>query len=259
MGIPYKIIELDTIDSTNDYAKRLLSSTEHFTIISARNQTFGRGQRGNVWKSNTGENLLFSIVLKFGANDFNLEIPASSQMAISCITALSVVNVLESLHIKAKIKWPNDVYIGDRKVCGILIENSINGSFLASSIVGVGINVNQIDFDDDIPNPISIAQSCGSRQNTEYILHVFLNEFDRLLNQFASCRIDYDRLREIYVDHLWQLNTVRDFIDRRSYPEESFTGMIRGILPDGRLLIETAGKTRRFAFNEVSYFRIDNL
>ena len=259
MVIPYKIIELDTVDSTNDYAGRILSSIGHFTVIRARNQTSGRGQRGNIWKSNAGENLLFSVVLKYGGDDSDLCIPASSQMAISCMTAMSVVNVLESLNIRAKIKWPNDVYIDDRKVCGILIENSINGSFLASSIIGVGINVNQIDFDDDIPNPISIAQCCGSYQNIEDILLVFLNEFDRLLTQFASDRIDYERLRDMYVGHLWQLNRPREFVDRKSFPEESFTGMIRGILPDGRLMIETNGETREFAFNEVSYLRTDNL
>ena len=259
MGIPYKIIELDVVDSTNDYAKRILSSIGHFSVIRARSQTSGRGQRGNVWKSNAGENLLFSIVLKFGTDDSNLQIPASWQMAISCITALSVVNMLESLHIRAKIKWPNDVYIGDRKVCGILIENSVNGGFLASSIIGVGINVNQIDFDDDIPNPTSIARCCGSYRNMEDVLLVFLTEFDRLLTQFASGRIDYERLREMYVHHLWQLNTERGFIDRKSFPGVSFIGMIRGILPDGRLMIETNGETREFAFNEVAYLRTDNL
>lgn len=259
MRMPYKIIELDTVDSTNNYAKRELLGIENRTVIKALSQTSGRGQRGNVWKSDAGRNLLLSVVIKYNSDNCNFQIPASSQMAISCMTALSVVKALESLHIEARIKWPNDIYIGDRKVCGILIENSINGSLLSSSIIGVGINVNQLDFDDDIPNPISLAQCTGLSYDIDEVMLVFLHEFDKLLTQFAYGRMDYELLRSIYTEHLWQLNRTREFIDRRSPQVTPFTGMIRGILNDGRLVIETDGGTREFAFNEVSYLRTNSV
>lgn len=253
MGQSYNIIELDTIDSTNDEAKRRLSEIEHFTVISAKNQILGRGQRGNIWKSNNGENLLFSVVLKFNSFWSSLQIPASSQMALSCITALSVVKTLESLNVESKIKWPNDIYIGDKKVCGILIENSISGTNLSSSIIGVGINVNQTEFDDDIPNPISISQCIGSVLSTEAILSVFLNIFEDYLIRFTLGEINYKWLRELYIEYLWRLNATTEFIDKRSSTEKSFIGKIRGILPNGKLLIETDGEILEFAFNEVSY------
>ena len=251
MECSYTIIELDTIDSTNEEAKRKLSDIGHFTVISAKNQTSGRGQRGNTWKSNNGENLLISIVLKY--KESTLQIPASSQMVLSCITALSVVKTLESLNIEAKIKWPNDIYIGDKKLCGILIENLISGMYLSSSIVGIGVNVNQRYFEEDIPNPISIAQCIGIDMSVETVLSTLLNVFESYFVRFATGEINYAELRELYVGYLWHLNLTTEFIDKRFSHEETFSGEICGILPSGKLMIETKGEIREFSFNEVSY------
>ncbi len=208
----YNIIELDTVDSTNDEAKRKLAGVGHLTVITAKYQTRGRGQRGNEWKSREGENLLFSVVLKYAES--SLQMPASSQLALSGMVALSVVDMLESLNVQAKIKWPNDIYVGERKVCGVLIENSVCGKYLSTSIVGVGINVNQTEFDEDIPNPVSIAQCIGRNISTEKVLTLFLNAFEDYLDHFASGEIDYERLCGLYVRRMLPWSAPENFLEK---------------------------------------------
>lgn len=208
----YNIIELDTVDSTNDEAKRKLAGVGHLTVITAKYQTRGRGQRDNEWKSREGENLLFSVVLKYAES--SLQMPASSQLALSGMVALSVVDMLESLNVQAKIKWPNDIYVGERKVCGVLIENSVCGKYLSTSIVGVGINVNQTEFDEDIPNPVSIAQCVGRPISTEKVLTLFMKAFEDYLDRFASGEIDYEELCGLYARRMLPWSAPEDFIEK---------------------------------------------
>ena len=127
-----------------------IDSLDNLSVVAVRCQTKGRGQRANTWETAPGQNLTFTIVLK------DLEILPSEQIAISQITALSVVEFLEMHGIGAKIKLPNDVYVGTKKICGILIENSLRGSHITWSIIGIGINVNQTVFPSSLPNPTSI-------------------------------------------------------------------------------------------------------
>ena len=153
----HDIIWLESTDSTNEEAGRRISDLDNLSVLSAVRQTEGRGQRGNSWSSNDGENLTFSIVLKYGNGEgFIPEIRAADQFAISEAAALAVVDLLASYDIEAKIKWPNDIYVGNRKICGILIENAIRGSYIANSIIGIGLNVNQQTFDPSLPNPTSM-------------------------------------------------------------------------------------------------------
>ena len=112
---------LERVDSTNDEARRHISDIDNLSVVSALSQTAGRGQRGNTWTSNAGENLMFSIVLKTPV------LMAEDHFALNEIAALSVADFLSTYGIKAEIKWPNDIYVGEKKICGILIENSFRG------------------------------------------------------------------------------------------------------------------------------------
>ena len=148
------IIWLDVAESSNDEARRAIDSLDNLSVVAVRCQTKGRGQRTNTWETAPGQNLTFSIVLK------DLVILPSEQIAISQITALSVVDFLALHGIEAKIKLPNDIYVGNKKICGILIENSICSNNMKWSIIGVGINVNQTTFPFSLPNPTSILLEC---------------------------------------------------------------------------------------------------
>ena len=117
------IIWIDTVDSTNDEAKRKIHSLSHLSVIAAYEQTSGRGQRGNIWSSEAGKNLTFSIIIKYGKDAYYDLIP-SNQFIFSKIASITVLDLLSKYGIKAEIKWPNDIYVNDKKIAGILIENT---------------------------------------------------------------------------------------------------------------------------------------
>ena len=146
-----KIKWFKTIDSTNNRIALDKEDLADKTVYMTDFQTAGKGQRGNGWESAKAENLLFSILFKPS------DILAENQFIISQAVTLGIVEYVRSKGITAKIKWPNDIYVNDRKICGILIENSVNGNNLVSSIVGIGFNLNQLTFSPDIPNPVSLS------------------------------------------------------------------------------------------------------
>ena len=159
MTIP-NIIWLKKVDSTNNEAKRRIGELGHMSVIAAREQTAGRGQRGNTWLSAPGMNLTFSIVLKHG-NEGLVDITTDKQVVINDIISKTIVEFLSRHGISAHIKLPNDIYVSDKKICGILIEHSVLGSSLVHSIIGVGLNVNQTIFDESLPNPTSMLLENG--------------------------------------------------------------------------------------------------
>lgn len=142
---------LKVTDSTNSEANRNASSADDMSVWFAEYQTAGRGQKGNVWESGTGLNLTFSILLK------PTNILATNQFIISQMVSAGIVDYLEGKGLDARIKWPNDIYVGNRKICGILIENRISGDKLSVSVVGIGLNLNQRVFSSDAPNPTSLV------------------------------------------------------------------------------------------------------
>ena len=195
------IIWLDVAESSNDEARKAIDSLDNLSVVAVRCQTSGRGQGTNSWESAPGENLTFSIVLK------DLDILPNQQIAISQITALSVVKFLELHGIDAKIKLPNDIYVGSRKICGILIENSLCGNKIRWSIIGIGINVNQTVFPTHLPNPTSILLETGihgpgvcRKINPEKGLGLDLNqlliEFHEIYSQYYHNHI----IRNNYLD-----------------------------------------------------------
>ena len=192
------IIWLERVDSTNDEARRHISEIDNLSVVSALEQTKGRGQRGNRWSSQPGENLTFSLVVK----DFRIK--ANEQSAISQATALSLVDLLSRHEIKARIKWPNDIYAGDEKICGILIENSLKGSAIDWSIIGIGLNVNQTAFPEDLPNPTSMKLCTGNSNpyNTREILEEFMGIFTGYYREYLNGNGALDRLEEQFVSNL---------------------------------------------------------
>ena len=151
----------DTVDSTNDEARRLIRDLDNLSVIAARCQTAGRGQGDHKWHSLPGENLTFSVVLKFGEQGL-APLAARDALTITETITLALRLYLEEKSISVRIKWPNDIYTGDKKICGILIENILHGSDIVSSIVGIGLNLNQTKFPADLPNPISVALMTGA-------------------------------------------------------------------------------------------------
>ena len=205
------ILWLDKAESSNDEARKAIDNLDNLSVIAARCQTKGRGQRTNTWLSNPNENLTFSIVLK------DLKILPSEQIAISQITALSVVDYLARHGISSKIKLPNDIYVGTKKICGILIEHSIRSNKIMWSIIGIGINVNQTVFPSSLPNPTSILLERDQTklvQDTNLDLDIQLEHFHKIFSsyytKYLSCRNE-TALTEL--DHLFKTQLLRfDFI-----------------------------------------------
>lgn len=150
-----KVRWVEVTGSTNADMALEKETLDDMSVIAAKFQTAGRGQRGNQWESRSGENLTFSILFK--PNDLMLH----EQFCISQVAALGIIDFLKNEGIEAKVKWPNDIYVGDKKICGILIENTSSDDKLSASIVGIGFNLNQKEFDSDAPNPVSLAMLTG--------------------------------------------------------------------------------------------------
>lgn len=242
------IIWYETLDSTNNEARRLLQDIGHTTVIAALEQTAGRGQRGNVWKSGAGMNLTFSILLKAGVDGFPA-MPADCQFVISEAVTLGICSFLETKGITTKIKWPNDIYADDRKICGMLIENTLSGRLLRNCIAGIGLNVNQTDFPEDLPNPVSMSAITGQTYDLASSLEDLTGE---IMKHIAMTGTAPELLREKYLDSLYRINARHRYTDMRSGKE--FTGIIRGITGDARLVVEMEdGSTDSFAFKEISY------
>ena len=208
----YEIIWHNSVDSTNDEARRHISELDNLSVLSALSQTKGRGQRGNSWLSEPGQNLLFSIILKYAGQDNSselLSVQAYDQQVISQITSLSVVDLLASHEIEARIKLPNDIYVANKKICGILIENSVIGKWMSTSIIGIGLNVNQIEFDKSLPNPTSMA-ICSEDGHPPFDIKSLLDEFMAIftgyLDRFCHITGGYNRLDKLFKAQLLQVD-----------------------------------------------------
>ena len=163
----FPLIDLKETDSTNRYLAQLCNQEQvaEYTIVRADYQTAGKGQRGNTWESERGRNLMFSFVL------YPTFLKASRQFLLSQLTALAVQETLDSWTEDIRIKWPNDIYWKEKKICGMLIENELSANGIARSIVGIGLNINQDDFRSDAPNPISLKQITGQEHDRTEILN----------------------------------------------------------------------------------------
>ena len=229
----------DELESTNSELLGHIQCYDNLTVIAARNQTRGRGQRGNTWLTEPGANLTFSILLKPEALD------AKDYMSITFLAAAAVRDFLVDEGIAAQVKWPNDIYVGKRKICGMLIENGLEGSRIAHSVIGIGLNLNQVCFHESLLNPTSMKLQTGRKFEPEKTLERLLSYFD------VHALAHVEELRLSYMHGLFQKDIPCRYRDVAS--GEEFTGIIRDVQSDGRLVMETAGETRLFSFKELSY------
>lgn len=217
----------------------ILPDSPHGYCVAAVSQTAGRGQRGNSWEAEPGKNLTFSICLRPDM------LPAARQFEISMSVAVTVCDFLRKLVDTPQwlcIKWPNDIYFSDRKLGGILIENSISGGLIERSVAGIGINVNQTRFLSDAPNPLSLIHITGLEMALEPLMQ---NLADRL----AECR---PCSVERYMQYLWRRDGMHPFRDTAS--GQIFSASVRTVMPDGRLILDDAdGHERSYYFKEVEW------
>ena len=235
------IYHLDITASTNDDARD--EKYREGDVVWADFQTAGRGQRGHLWHSRKGENLTFSAVLE------PIFVPIAEQFLVSEVVALSLVDMLSEYSIEAKIKWTNDIYVGDRKLVGILIEHSLSSNALRRTIVGVGINVNQREFDPSIPNPVSMAQLLDRELDAEEVLQCFLKHLQR---NYESLREGTkEELHDRYNALLYRKNEYYTY----ALPSgEKFRAKILGTAPSGALRLEDdKGKTKDYLFKEIEF------
>lgn len=243
MGKQVAIKWLEEVESTQDVLQKGISRYDNLSVVAARSQTAGRGQRGNSWLARKGENLTFSVLLKFGVGGFP-PFPASEQFRISEAVSSGVCDYLSSKGIDSRIKWPNDIYVRNKKICGMLIENTLNGSDIATSIVGIGLNVNQREFPPQLVNPTSMSQVTGE----EYDLELELE----LLTGFLFPDGEIKDSESSYWERLYRFGEFHQYTD--CLEGTVFEGRIVGVSPQGLLEVETRkGELKKFAFKEISY------
>lgn len=221
------IIKLNAIDSTNDFLKELMrdQSLENFTTVVAKSQSKGRGQMGTKWQSEDGKNLIMSTLIK------DLQLVIDDVFVLNCMVSVSVIDALKELNIpNLSVKWPNDIMSDNKKIAGILIENSIKPDSTFASVVGLGLNVNQERFD-DLPHASSLViQTKGN----EFDLDVILEKILCQLKQYSELIIGkkHEVLWQLYHDYLFKKNIPVVFEDAN---EKRFMGMISKVNQQGRL------------------------
>ncbi len=239
----FQMIELDSVTSTNDFLRNYHpQSPKRITMVTAEYQTAGRGSGDNHWESQRGKNLVFSLLVHPS------HIPASQMFVLSEVIALAVRQALSDFLPGFTIKWPNDIYHGDSKVCGMLIENELQGKLVRDCILGVGVNVNQTQFDSDAPNPASLASLLGHDIERRFVLEKIVEYFTRYYGWTEQHRAD--ELHQCYTSQLYRKGEQHVFCDA----EGDFQGTICDVEPTGHLIIvDEMGRNRRYAFKEVSY------
>lgn len=234
----------DEIVSTSTYIKENVAEFSHGDYVSASYQTAGRGQRGNSWESERGRNALFSVFLLPRA------IPPVKGFVLNHIVALAVIDVLNNvLHgNKVMIKWPNDIYVDDRKLGGILIESSMSSTCIDSAIVGIGLNVNQERFVSDAPNPVSLRQLTGNSYDVaELVDKIAL----RIVERYDAYGCGQNFYKE-YMSHLYRRGEWYEYVDSDGI---RFSARIVDVRDDGLLVVQTKedSRLRCFEFKTIKY------
>jgi BirA family biotin operon repressor/biotin-[acetyl-CoA-carboxylase] ligase len=222
-----KLIKLDAIDSTNEFLKGLSNKEdlENFTVVTAENQTKGKGQMGAVWNSEVGKNLIMSVLVKDFLTVINEIFNLNIAVATAVITALKKQNIPD-----LSIKWPNDILSANKKIGGILIENSIKSDGTILSIVGLGLNVNQTNFE-GLPKASSLAVVVGHELNKEELLSTIVTQLEVNVKESKQ---NPTSLRQQFVDLLFKKGEPMPFTNQK---EEKFMGIIQGISLIGKLQV----------------------
>jgi BirA family biotin operon repressor/biotin-[acetyl-CoA-carboxylase] ligase len=239
----FNIQKLDSTESTNKYCEALdLSQVGDFTCYWALEQTAGIGQRGNHWHSSSGKNLTFSLVLH------PIFLPADRQFKLTQALSLALVDFLSTLNFKlsVSIKWPNDIYVDGKKICGTLVSTRLQGTAIASAVCGIGLNINEREFPSWIPHPTSL--SILTRQ--EYDLETMLRQLLACIeHRYKSLKSGGDPEPE-YLAHLMNLHKSARYI----YNIQEITVSITGVDTHGRLLLTTTdGQRLSCGMKEISF------
>jgi BirA family biotin operon repressor/biotin-[acetyl-CoA-carboxylase] ligase len=246
MIIGSKLLFYENVSSTNTEASLLLKTgtPDEGTVIYTDFQNAGRGRQGNRWESEKGRNLLISIIL------YPESVSPDEQFIISMMASLAICDLLDNYFQGSKIKWPNDIYAGNDKIAGILIENSIMGEKTGSTVIGTGLNINQTDFPDVIPDPVSMKMITGVEYDRNLVMNQLLVSFDKRYRQLLYG--DRESLMNEYISRIYRLGEWHDYrADSRS-----FSGRITDVAASGKLRIEKKnGTTAEFAFKEVAYIK----
>ncbi|TRX36933.1 biotin--[acetyl-CoA-carboxylase] ligase [Flavobacterium sp. ZT3R18] len=223
-----KLIKLDAIDSTNEFLKGLSNKQEvqNFTVVTAETQLKGKGQMGAKWDSESGKNLIMSVLV----SSFLFEI--EDVFNLNVVVSLAVINVLESYNIpELSIKWPNDIMSANKKIGGILIENSIKGDGTITSVVGLGLNINQIQFE-NLPRASSLAVICNSNFDKEEILFKIVTKLEEMVPLYNEKAVS---IWEDYSEKLFKIGVPTAFSDENN---QNFMGIISGVSSIGKLKIQ---------------------
>ena len=254
----------DELPSTNDWAAHLVAQPQlesvftveqstiakikppEGTVVRAANQTAGRGQLGSRWQSSAGENLLLSVIL------YPNWLEVQAQFYLSMAVALGLSDVVRSLghsSLGCVIKWPNDIYLAEKKVAGILIQNSLSGLRLQSSIVGIGLNVNQLEFSDDLPNAASLALYLGKNLDLDEVSERLFECLERRYLQLKSG--NRASIKAEYEAQLWRRGVASRFV--RSADGLEFEGVILGVTAQGLLQVECASVVEEFEVKQLRF------
>lgn len=238
---------LEQTDSTNSYVSVHSDELADMTMVIAGRQTAGRGQRGNSWESEPGKNLTFTLYF----------VPAGvaprEQFAISEASALAVADFLEEAGIPALVKWPNDVYSGDSKIAGILIEHSLTGNAIIHSRIGIGLNVNQTEFVSDAPNPVSMRMLTGKTYDISHAAAAVGAHLERRLATTSSAE-GRAALHAEFRRRLWR-GDGNEYPFRLRGETREFPGIITDVRPDGPIeILDSAGARKAlYNFKEIEF------
>lgn len=242
------IIRLASVDSTNNYIRSLQTQegSDEMTVVVADYQTEGRGQGTNKWESEAEKNLLFSLLLH------PKEVPVGKQFLLSEYGALCLKEVLdEYVGGGIALKWPNDIYWKDQKLCGTLIEMRLSGGRIKDCVFGIGLNVNQTVFTSDAPNPVSLAQILRKEVDKDDLLLQIIHSFNKNYEWIRSA--NYATIVGLYHNALYRGNGFHPFEDA----EGKFEGAIIEVEDDGHLILrDRSGEIRSYAFKEIKYGKI---
>jgi BirA family biotin operon repressor/biotin-[acetyl-CoA-carboxylase] ligase len=243
MVIGSKIIFIPELTSTNTYAINMANadSVAEGTVVRAGFQSAGKGQPGNVWESEKGKNLLFSIIL------YPRSIKPDEQFIVSMALSLGIHDYLSDMFSGCTIKWPNDIYIANDKIAGMLIESSILGNRIGFMIAGIGLNMNQEKFSGPATNPTSMKMLSGIDYDADESLGGLLRYLDSRYMLIAN---NNHKITEEYLSKLYRYGQWSSFKDK----DGDFCGRITGVSPDGKINIEKkSGKSNQYYFKEVEF------
>ncbi len=237
----FKVLEYEELDSTNNQAEKLgWSLLEDKMVVLTRKQTQGRGQIGNRWESEPEKNISMTVVFR------PEELVAGEQFAISMVIALGACDFISRYVEGCSVKWPNDIYVGDKKISGILIEHAIMGAYVGGSLCGIGVNINQERFLSDAPNPVSLFQLTG----VELPLEKALEELLACIGKRYEQVYDYAALERDFLQVMYRRSGEFDWEDENG----SFRASIAGVNEYGQLILkDSKGMERVYGFKEVAY------